>query len=203
MNFSTIKSALTHKYVLWILLSIPSIGMTVGLLNGKLPYEGFMHASGEFAARFLIISLIATPLTLMFPGKGFSKWLLRNRRYFGVAAGLYGLYHTVYYLFYLDFPKIMGEFWELGIITGWIATFVFIPLLITSNDLSVRRMGKNWKKLQRWVYLAAIMVVAHWIFLHYNFGPALVHFTPVVLLQVYRVWKQNEKKKAKLARQKT
>jgi len=140
----------------------------------------------------------------MFPGKRFSKWLMRNRRYFGVAAGLYGVYHTLYYLFYIDLQQVLGEFFDMAIITGWIATFVFIPLLITSNDFFVRRMGKNWKRLQRWAYLAGIMVILHWAFLSYNesgnIGPAIVHLAPVAILEIYRVWKQNDNRKKRKAK---
>lgn len=204
MTLNTLKAALSSKYILWAILAFPGIMITNGLISGKLPYEQFMHISGEFSVRTLIFAFIATPITLMFPGKRFSKWLMRNRRYFGVAAGLYGVYHTFYYLFYQDLQQILGEFFDLAIITGWISTFIFIPLLITSNDFSVRRMGKNWKKLQRWAYLAGIMVILHWAFLSYNesgnIGPALVHLTPVAILEIYRVWKQNDNRKKRKAK---
>jgi len=56
-------------------------------------------------------------------------------------------------------------------------------------------MGPSWKKLQRWVYLAAVMAFVHWALLglqgaHASMGGALFHFVPVLLLQVYRVWKK-------------
>ena len=50
-------------------------------------------------------------------------------------------------------------------------------------------MGPNWKTLQRWVYVAAIATLLHWIFVHNNFGPALVHFIPLAGLETYRLWK--------------
>lgn len=186
------KSFLINKYWLWLLLSIPAIGMLMGIFNGRGTYDVLMHASGEFSARFLIISLVATPLALLFPKAKVSRWLVRNRRYFGLAAFAYTLLHTLFYLYEIAFSQVMSEFFQLGLITGWAAFFIFIPLAITSNDAAVRRMKAGWKKLQRWVYLAAILTFLHWCFIHYNWKPALVHFAPVLLLQVYRIWKENK-----------
>ena len=46
-----------------------------------------------------------------------------------------------------------------------------------------------WQPLQRWVYAAAVLTLVHWMFVHNHFGPALVHFVPLALLQAYRIWK--------------
>lgn len=203
MNIRSIQSVFRSKYILWAILAFPGIMITNGLISGQLSYDQFMHISGEMSVRALIFTFMATPLTLMLPGKRFSKWLMRNRRYFGVASGLYGVYHTLYYLFYIDLQQILGEFFDLAIITGWIAIFIFIPLLITSNDFFVRRMGKNWKRLQRWAYLAGITIILHWAFLSYNesgnIGPALVHLAPVAILEIYRVWKQYDNRRKRKA----
>ncbi|MEZ5771863.1 MAG: hypothetical protein R3D61_09635 [Defluviimonas denitrificans] len=43
------------------------------------------------------------------------------------------------------------------ILVGWISFAIMIPLLLTSNDQSVRKMGTDWKRLQRWVYPAAML----------------------------------------------
>ncbi|NNF23083.1 MAG: iron reductase [Saprospiraceae bacterium] len=180
------------KNALWILLSIPGILLTKEAYEGTGEYEMLMHTSGEFSARLLIISLIATPLLVLFPKGKLSKWLLRNRRYFGVAAFGYALLHTIIYLYVIEWITVQKEFFDFAILTGWIAFFIFLPLAITSNDYSIGRMRKSWKKLQRWVYLAALCTFAHWVFVHYNYMSALIHFVPVMLLQVARVWKNKE-----------
>ncbi|MFI1744842.1 sulfite oxidase heme-binding subunit YedZ [Thalassobellus sediminis] len=190
-----LKSLLTGKHILWLLLSVPGIMVSINFLKGQLNYDMIMHITGEFAGRMLIISLIATPIKLMFPRGRVAKWLIRNRRFFGVAAFAYTLLHTIFYVFEYPFNQIINEFSDLSILTGWIAFFIFIPLAITSTNAAIKRMGRSWKKLQRWVYLAAVMAFAHWALLglqgtHANMGGALFHFVPVMLLQVYRVWKQ-------------
>ncbi|MFK7948165.1 MAG: sulfite oxidase heme-binding subunit YedZ [Saprospiraceae bacterium] len=191
-----IKSILTGKYILWLLLAIPGTLLSINYLKGEINYNMIMHITGEFAGRFLVISLIATPIALMFPKGRVSKWLIRNRRFFGLAAFAYTLLHTIFYILEYPFSEIINEFSDIAILTGWIAFFVFIPLAMTSTDAAIRRMGASWKKLQRWVYLAAIMAFAHWALLglageHASIGGALFHFTPVIVLQIYRVWKQN------------
>jgi sulfoxide reductase heme-binding subunit YedZ len=154
-----------------------------------------MHITGEFAGRMLVISLIATPIKLMFPRGRFSKWLIRNRRFFGVAAFAYTLLHTIFYVLEYQLSQLLNEFTDLAILTGWFAFFIFIPLAMTSTNSAIKRMGRNWKKLQRWVYLAAIMAFAHWALLgiqgnEASMAGALAHFIPVMLLQVYRIWKK-------------
>ncbi|SHJ36901.1 sulfoxide reductase heme-binding subunit YedZ [Maribacter aquivivus] len=192
---SNLKSLLTGKYMLWLLLAIPGVMMTLNYAKGQFKYEDIMHITGEFAARMLIISLIATPIRLMFPKTKVAQWLLRNRRFFGVAAFAYTLLHTIFYVLEFPISKIVNESIELSILTGWIAFFVFIPLAMTSTNAAVKRMGRNWKKLQQWVYLAAIMAFAHWALLGLqseegSMAGALAHFVPVMLLQLYRVYKQ-------------
>lgn len=195
---SNLKSILTGKYILWLILAIPGIMSSINYIKGQMNYDMMMHITGEFAGRFLAISLMATPISLMFPKFKISKWLIRNRRFLGLAAFAYTLLHTIFYVLEYPLNQIINEFIDLSILTGWIAFFIFIPLAITSTDAAIKRMGPAWKKLQRWVYLAAITAFVHWALLglqgdHASMGAALFHFVPVILLQVYRVWKQQQK----------
>ena len=164
--------------------------MIAALASGSADSEQLLHPTGEFAARFMIIAMLLSPLRLIFPRSGFLVWLIRRRRYFGVAAFLYAAFHTVLYVLDMGSLKLMlDEFFALGIWTGWAAFAIFIPLGLTSNDTSQRLFGAWWKALQRWVYLAAILTLVHWIFVHNNVGPALVHFIPLALLEAFRIWK--------------
>ncbi|TXF84376.1 iron reductase [Neolewinella aurantiaca] len=198
-----LKSLITGKYSLWILLAIPGALLTNNYLSGGITYDMIMHITGELAARFLIISLIATPIVLMFPKGRVSRWLIRNRRFFGVAAFAYTLLHTIFYALEYPLGHLVDEFADIAILTGWVSFFIFIPLAITSTDAAIRQMGPAWKKLQRWVYLAAVLAFVHWALLglqgpEASMGGALAHFTPVMLLQLYRVWKQQKLNRAKV-----
>jgi len=191
------NSKFSSKYILWIFLAIPGVLSTINYLKGQTDYDMIMHITGEFAGRFLAISLMITPIALMFPKSGVGTWLIKNRRFFGLAAFAYTLMHTIFYVFEYPFTNLMNEFTHFSILTGWVAFFIFIPQAITSTDAAVKKMGPAWKKLQRWVYLAAVMAFIHWAMLglqgtHASMGGALFHFVPVMLLQIYRIWKQQK-----------
>lgn len=183
------KLVFNSRYLVWLLLALPSIPMTMSYI-GSGDAEALLHPTGEFAARFMIIAMIISPMRLMFPANRFWLWMMRRRRYFGVAAFCYALLHTL--LYFVDMGSlsaVLDEALLLGIWTGWLAMFIFIPLAITSNNWSVRKMGRNWKRLQQLVYVAALATLLHWIFVHNNIGPALVHFVPLAALELYRVLK--------------
>ena len=191
------RRLLDNSFLLWILLAFPSAGFLAVLLagttgpNGEPATHFLLHPTGEFSARFMIIAMMLTPLTMLFPGSRFLGWMMRRRRYFGVAAFFYAAFHTLLYLADMaSFRAILADLPHLGIWTGWLAFVIFIPLAVTSNDFYLRRLGpKRWKTLQRWVYVAAVATLLHWIFVHNEFGPAMVHFLPLAFLETYRIIK--------------
>jgi sulfoxide reductase heme-binding subunit YedZ len=188
---SAVRNILNSPYFFWALLALPSVPLSIGFIRGTMPYGELMHVSGEFSARFMIIALMVTPLMVMFPANRWPRWLLARRRYLGVAAFGYAGLHTLAYLVEIGvLSASISEIAKLGIWTGWIAFVVFVPLALTSNDAAVRGMGRSWKTLQRLVYVAALFTLAHWMFIHNSFAGALVHFAPLALLEVYRVWKR-------------
>ncbi len=190
-----LRRAIDHHYFIWAILALPSLPMIGALIGGASGPGGapatefLLHPTGEFSARFLIITMMLTPLRMLFPGSGFLRWMVKRRRYFGVGAFLYALLHTVLYIVDMgSLRMILGEFLALGIWTGWLAMLIIVPLAVTSTDKAVRRMGSAWKTLQRTVYVAAFATLLHWIFVHNNLGPALVHFAPLAGLEAYRIW---------------
>jgi methionine sulfoxide reductase heme-binding subunit len=149
-----------------------------------------LHPTGEFAARFMIAAMMITPLRMLFPKAGWIRWLVRRRRALGMAAFEYAMLHTLLYLVDMETMRnVLAEFWALSIWTGWAAFAIFVPLAITSNDALQRRLGDVWRPLHRWIYLAAILTLVHWMFIQNNLGPALVNFLPLVALESYRVIK--------------
>ena len=197
----SLKSLWDHPYTFWALLSLPAIPMIGGLASGdpKVIHE-LLHPTGEFAARFMIIAMMITPLVMLLKGWRGPRWLMKRRRYLGVAAFGYALLHTVLYL--LDEGAIAftgGEISKLYIWTGWLAFLIFVPLAVTSTDGWVRSMGPKWKALQRFVYAAAVLTLIHWASLHNwgGVGPALVHFVPLGLLETYRLWSDISRRQAR------
>lgn len=179
-------------YWLWALLALPALTMISPFFDESTrALRGVLHGSGEFSARFMIISMMATPLMLLTKGSLFARWLRNNRRYFGVAAFAYaGVHALAYVLGAGSIAKILAEASQFDLLTGWLAFAVFLPLAATSMDYAVRRLGRWWKPIQRWTYAAAVLTLLHWASLHNWNGwiaPA-VHFSPLAALTVYRLW---------------
>ena len=76
-----------------------------------------------------------------------------------------------------------------GILAGWLAFAIFIPLAITSNEWSVRRLRRWWKRIHRWIYAAALLVFAHWLLVAFDVVPGLIHLLVLGALEGYRIWK--------------
>lgn len=179
-------------YPFWALLALPPLLWTYEALtseNARILHI-LVHPTGEWAARLLILTLMVTPLAMLLKGTGVARWLRCNRRYLGVASFGYAALHTVFYL--LDkgsLERVLGELERLYIWTGWLAFLIFVPLAATSMDYAVRKMGPAWKGLQRFVYVAAVLTLVHWASLHDWRHPAaaVIHFAPLVLLEIYRV----------------
>lgn len=192
-----IKRIFNSPYFFWALLVLPSIGMVSGFMSGSASPHGLLHPTGEFAARFMILAMMITPLRMMFPAHRWPLWLMHRRRYLGVAAFGYAILHVIFYVIDLGtLSEVLADALKLSIWTGWIAFLIFVPLAMTSNDFAVRKLRQAWKPLQRWVYVAAAFTLAHWIFLEYELGAALVHFLPLALLEGYRVVRNSQSSKA-------
>lgn len=131
---------LNSCYFLWCVLAIPWLVMTVSYLTGKIYYGEFIHETGEFSARLLIVTMAITPLRLMFPKHAWINWMLQRRRYFGVATFAYAVPHLIAYLVKLGtFVAVLQDSIEPGIWTGWLALALFAALACTSNNASVRK----------------------------------------------------------------
>lgn len=171
-----------------LLLALPALPMLWALANGEYAAE-LLHASGETSARLLLVALMLTPLRLLFPTARWLAWLRGQRRALGVAAFAYAALHTVLYLIDMEtLTNVLAEFTALGIWTGWLAFVIFVPLALTSTRWAVRRLGTRWQWLHRSVYVAAVASLVHWLTIHDNAVSALIHFTPLMILEVYRVW---------------
>lgn len=180
-------------YGLWGLFAAPAVAMTLAIVTSDDPsrLHQMLHPSGELAARFLIVAMMASPLLLVLRGSRWPQRIMRHRRALGVSAFGYVLLHTVLYV--IDtaaLDRVRSELSVFYIGTGWVAFLIFVPLGITSNDWFVRRMGAWWKWLQRWTYAAAVLTLAHWAALKdwRGLAPALAHFGPLIALEAYRVW---------------
>ena len=190
MSMSQLTRALNSPYVLWAILALPGVLMTERFVRGVMFYGEFMHATGELSARLIIVTLALTPLRLLWPRQRWTSWMLRRRRYFGLAAFGYALPHLIADLVKLaTLTNILPDSLEPGIWTGWLALLLFVPLAITSNNSSVRKLGSRWKSLHRLVYFAALFTFAHWVLVAFDPMAGILHAAVLAALEGYRIWK--------------
>jgi methionine sulfoxide reductase heme-binding subunit len=185
-----LRTILNNRLFLWVLLALPALVMLIRYWQGQAIAMELLHPTGEFSARLMITAMMLGPLSALIGPKRWLNWLIARRRYFGVAAFGYGVLHLIFYIIDMETVEdMLAEIGALGIWTGWVAMLLFIPLALTSNNAAMRALKANWKRLQRLVYPTAILVLIHWIFVHNNLGPALVHFIPLIALIAIRAFR--------------
>jgi methionine sulfoxide reductase heme-binding subunit len=189
-RIAMLRTILNNRLFIWALLALPALVMVGGYWRGQAEAMALLHPTGEFSARLMIFAMMLSPLMALLGPKRWLNWLIARRRYFGVAAFGYGVLHLIFYVIDMgNVADMLAEIGALGIWTGWLAMLLFVPLALTSNNAAMRALKEGWKKLQRLVYPTAILVLIHWIFVHNNLGPALVHFIPLTLLVAARAFR--------------
>ncbi len=194
-----LKYAINSHYLVWLILCIPLLIFTWDYLTEAATYGEYIHLTGDYSAKLLILTLAVTPLQLLFGRKTWTNWLAKNRRYFGVAAFGYATPHLLAYLFRFDWARIWADFADPALWTGWIAFIIFVPLAVTSNNGSLRAMGRHWKNLHRLVYLAAILTFVHWFIVAFDPIPGLIHAGVLLALELLSLgltWWQSRRRPA-------
>jgi methionine sulfoxide reductase heme-binding subunit len=184
----TLSRAINSYRLLAALLALPWALLAAGYWTERLFYGEVVHASGEWAIRLTMAALIVTPLRRLFARHAWTTWLVARRRYFGVAAFAYALLHTAVYAQRAGATKALEEATELGLLTGWLALLIFLPLAATSNDAAARRLGPAWKALHRLVYLAAVLSFAHWVLVAFDPLPAYLHLAILAAFELTRIF---------------
>ncbi|MFN3509549.1 MAG: protein-methionine-sulfoxide reductase heme-binding subunit MsrQ [Allorhizobium sp.] len=135
------------------------LGIFGGL--GADPVRAFEHLLGLWALRFLCIGLVITPLRDLF---GIN--LIGYRRAVGLLAFYYVLAHFAVYLTLdrgLILSSIAGDILKRPyIMLGMAGLIMLIPLALTSNQWSIRRLGQRWNRLHKLVYPVLIVAVLHY-----------------------------------------
>ena len=123
--------------------------------TGRIPgnaIKEFEHALGIWALRFLLATLTVTPLRDL---AGVN--LMRYRRALGLLAFWYVVMHFSTYMVLdkgLDLAVILADIAKRPFITiGMACLALLAPLALTSNAFSIRRLGPNWARLHRLVYV--------------------------------------------------
>ncbi len=176
-------------WVIYLLGALPApwlfyLGLTGGL--GVEPIEALEHRYGELALQLLIAGLAVTPLR-RYVGLN----LMKFRRAIGVLTFVYVALHLLVWLV-LD-VQLPSQIWadilkRPYITVGMAAFLLLLPLALTSNNWSVRRLGPRWRKLHRLVYAAALLGAMHYLLLAKGFQiEPLAYLAAIIALLALRL----------------
>ena len=154
----------------WLVLLAPAVwtfwlGLTGGL--GAEPIKALERELGEVALQLVILGLCITPLR-RFLGLN----LIRFRRAIGLLTFTYvGLHLLVWLVLDVQIPaQIWADIVKRPYVTvGFTAFLLMIPLALTSNDWSLRRLGPRWRQLHKLTYGVAVLGAVHFIWLSKGF----------------------------------
>ncbi len=168
-QLSTNTKTSVLKAFLFVLCLLPFIFLTWGLFTDNLganPIETLTRSSGLWALRFLLITLLVSPI----------RWytgltaIVKYRRMLGLYVFFYASVHMLLYLGLdqlFDIQDIWKDIVKRPFITvGFISFILLIPLVITSTNKMMKRLGgKRWKQLHRLTYLIATLSCIHFFML--------------------------------------
>lgn len=154
---------------------------------GADPVKTFELFLGLWAVRFLILTLAISPLRELF---GLN--LIRYRRALGLLCFYYVLFHFSVYLVLdqeLVLHAVIADVAKRPfIMLGMVGFALLVPLAITSNSFSIRRLGKNWIRLHRLIYVVALCGGIHFALATKVLSPQqYLYLGLLALLLVYRI----------------
>jgi methionine sulfoxide reductase heme-binding subunit len=189
-----INGLLRHvpPWVVYLSLALPLAVLVWRAMSGGLgpdPVRTLERSLGETGLQLIVAGLVVTPLRRL---SGIN--LIRYRRAIGVMAFAYiALHLTVWISLDLAFrwAEIGADLLKRPyIIVGMIGFLALLPLAVTSNNLSVRKLGPvGWKRLHRLTYVAAVAGAVHYLMLvkAWPLEPILYAVAVAVLLAL-RLW---------------
>jgi sulfoxide reductase heme-binding subunit YedZ len=153
-------------WAVYLLYLLPAPWFFYQALTGGLgpdPVKPLEHEYGQIALQLLIIGLCITPLR-----RYLGLNLIKFRRTFGVLAFTYATLHLAVWAF-LDvqtLDRVIADIIKRPYITiGMAAFLLLLPLALTSNNWSVRKLGPRWRRLHLLTYPAVVLGGLHFIWL--------------------------------------
>lgn len=181
------------KALVFAVCLLPFVWLTYAFFTYQLganPIEAVTRETGQWALRFVMISLAVSPL----------KWLtgqsviLRFRRMLGLFAFFYAGAHMLLYLGldqFFDFSAIWADIIKRPFITIGFVTFVLLmPLTLTSTNKMIKRLGlRRWKMLHKLNYLIVVLACIHFFMLvKQDKTEPIIYFLIAAVLLLSRVF---------------
>ena len=156
------------------------------------PFQEITFRTGKAALVLLLLSLAVTPVNTTFGW----RQVIPLRKPLGLYAFMYGSIHFLIFIVdngyigsTIDWLAVYEATFEKRFaLVGFAALMIMLPLAITSNKWSMRQLRKNWKRLHRFVYLAGILVIIHFVWLvKSDIREPLAYGTVLFILLVLRL----------------
>jgi sulfoxide reductase heme-binding subunit YedZ len=183
------------RIAVFALCSLPFMAIVYDVLYERLgpePIQALHFRTGDWTLRLLTLTLTCTPLRQLF-GWNFQQ---RYRRMLGLFTFFYATLHLLVYLV-LDQSLSLDNIREdvpksPYVVLGLGAYLLMLPLAITSNDWSMRKLRRRWKRLHRLVYLAATAAVIHFFWLvKRDLTEPTVYAGVLLFLFAVRIWHEH------------
>ncbi|MDP3876203.1 MAG: protein-methionine-sulfoxide reductase heme-binding subunit MsrQ [Methylobacter sp.] len=185
----------------WVIIAglLPLLWLIINTAFDNLggnPIQALHIRLGDWSLRFLYLTLAITPLQKVTQWRGMADY----RQMLGLYAFFYATLHLLVYL--LVDHGLMWRVIGIDIVEssyiwfGILAYSIVFGLALTSSKWAKKRMGKNWKKFHRFIYIAAIAAIIHYFWqLKGNLAEPLFYSLIIFLLLGFRVlvWLKNRK----------
>ena len=192
-------SSRLFKGSFFIIFLIPLVVLLFSFFNERLganPIEVLTRDTGQWALRFLLISLCISPLRLLFGW----HFLAPIRRMIGLYCFFYASIHMLLYVWldqFFNLGDIIGDIIERPFITvGAISFLALIPLAVTSNDKMKKRLGsERWKRLHSLVYFIGMGGSLHFFMLvKKDITEPLIYIAILVILLGFRLFRYGRRR---------
>ena len=173
-------------WLIYLLGSLPAAWFFwLGFSNqlGPNPINKLEHLLGQFSLQLMILGLTVNPLR-----RYTAINLLKFRRSIGLLAFSYVALHLLVWLF-LD-VRILSQIWadiikRPYITIGMLSFVIMLPLALTSNQKSIKWLGRNWSRLHKLTYLVCLLGAVHFIMVRKGFQLEPLIYLSVILFLIF------------------
>jgi methionine sulfoxide reductase heme-binding subunit len=161
------STLILFKTLVWIACLCPLADLLWGAANNSLgpdPTAQIANVTGLTALWMLAITLAISPVRKLAPQLA---WLIKFRRLIGLFVFFYATLHLLTYVALyagFDLNTMKTDITKRRfIIMGMTTWLLLLPLALTSTNWAIRKLGgRNWNRLHKLVYLAAICATIHY-----------------------------------------
>lgn len=167
LRFFVFALAVTISICLYLYLSF-------SIPEPRLFYIRLVQSYAFCAIILLYLALLISPLYSFFPKLPYRAQAIIARRAIGVSTFYFACLHG-----YFAFFQLLGGFegWNFLSIRYQIPVLIALTVLIllslmtaTSFDFMMAKLGKNWKRLHRLIYIGGLLIIIHFMMLGTHFA---------------------------------